>query len=118
MLLVIDVGNTNIVLGIFDGEKLVDNWRIWTERDRTSDEYGILVRNLFSSRSIWVSFRSFMRCIDGYTSGVPWNRAPGRKQRSKGLRIHARLKCSRLPYAAPAGELPRPDGQGLIGSTR
>lgn len=52
MLLVIDVGNTNIVLGIYDGERLVDNWRIWTERDRTSDEYGILVRNLFSSRSI------------------------------------------------------------------
>lgn len=52
MVLVIDVGNTNIVLGIYEGEKLVDNWRIWTERDRTSDEYGILVRNLFSSRSI------------------------------------------------------------------
>ena len=52
MLLVIDVGNTNVVLGIYEGERLVDNWRIWTERDRTSDEYGILVRNLFSSRSI------------------------------------------------------------------
>jgi type III pantothenate kinase len=52
MLLVIDVGNTNTVLGIYDGARLVDNWRIWTERDRTSDEYGILVRNLFSSRSI------------------------------------------------------------------
>ena len=52
MLLVIDVGNTNTVLGIYEGERLVDNWRIWTERDRTSDEYGILVRNLFSSRSI------------------------------------------------------------------
>lgn len=52
MLLVIDVGNTNTVLGIYDGERLVDNWRIWTERDRTSDEYGILVRNLFSFRSI------------------------------------------------------------------
>ena len=52
MLLVIDVGNTNTVLGIYDGDFLVDNWRIWTERDRTSDEYGILVRNLFSSRSI------------------------------------------------------------------
>jgi type III pantothenate kinase len=50
MLLVIDVGNTNTVLGIYDGARLVDNWRIWTERDRTSDEYGILVRNLFSSR--------------------------------------------------------------------
>ena len=52
MLLVIDVGNTNIVLGIYDGTRLVDNWRIWTERDRTSDEYGILVRNLFSSGSL------------------------------------------------------------------
>ncbi len=52
MLLVIDVGNTNTVLGIYDGESLVDNWRIWTERDRTSDEYGILMRNLFASRSI------------------------------------------------------------------
>jgi type III pantothenate kinase len=52
MLLVIDVGNTNTVVGIYQGEDLVDNWRIWTERDRTSDEYGILVRNLFSFRSI------------------------------------------------------------------
>src|SRR4030042_4285319 len=52
MLLVIDVGNTNIVLGIYEGERLVDNWRIWTERDRTSDEYGILAPNLFASRSI------------------------------------------------------------------
>jgi type III pantothenate kinase len=52
MLLVIDVGNTNTVLGIYEGPRLVDNWRIWTERDRTSDEYGILMRNLLSSRSI------------------------------------------------------------------
>jgi len=52
MLLVIDVGNTNTVLGIYDGRRLVDNWRIWTERDRTSDEYAILVRNLFSSKHI------------------------------------------------------------------
>ena len=52
MLLVIDVGNTNTVLGIYDGERLVDNWRVWTERDRTSDEYGILMRNLFASSSI------------------------------------------------------------------
>ncbi len=52
MLLAIDVGNTNTVLGIYDGDVLVDNWRVWTERDRTSDEYGILMRNLFASRSI------------------------------------------------------------------
>lgn len=52
MLLVIDVGNTNTVLGIYEGDRLVDNWRIWTERERTSDEYGILVRNLFFCRPI------------------------------------------------------------------
>lgn len=47
MLLVIDVGNTNTVLGVFDGEGLVDHWRIGTEREKTSDEWGILFRDLF-----------------------------------------------------------------------
>lgn len=47
MLLVIDVGNTNIVLGIFDGKTLVDHWRISTDRLCTTDEYGVLIRNLF-----------------------------------------------------------------------
>lgn len=48
MLLVIDVGNTNIVLGIFDGKNLLDHWRISTNRLRTTDEYGVIIRNLFS----------------------------------------------------------------------
>lgn len=57
MLLVIDIGNTNTVLGVFDGETLIHHWRIFTDRDKTSDEYGILIRNLyaashFSSREI------------------------------------------------------------------
>jgi type III pantothenate kinase len=47
MLLVIDVGNTNTVLGVYDGEVLVDHWRIGTKRDRTADEWGILFRDLF-----------------------------------------------------------------------
>ena len=47
MLLVIDVGNTNTVLGVYDGEVLVDHWRIRTEREKTSDEWGILFRDLF-----------------------------------------------------------------------
>ena len=47
MLLVIDVGNTNIVLGIFKGKELMDNWRVSTNRLRTTDEYGVLIRNLF-----------------------------------------------------------------------
>ena len=47
MLLVIDVGNTNTVLGVYDGDVLVDHWRIRTEREKTADEWGILFRDLF-----------------------------------------------------------------------
>ncbi len=52
MLLAIDVGNTNIVLGVFDGQHLAQSWRLTTLRDRTSDEVGILVTHLFEHRRI------------------------------------------------------------------
>jgi type III pantothenate kinase len=45
-LLVVDVGNTNIVLGIYLGDELVRSWRLSTARDRTADEYGILAKEL------------------------------------------------------------------------
>jgi type III pantothenate kinase len=48
MLLTIDVGNTNTVLGVFRGAELVANWRLTTARQQTVDEYGVLARNLFS----------------------------------------------------------------------
>jgi type III pantothenate kinase len=48
MLLTIDVGNTNTVLGVFRGEDLLANWRLTTARAQTVDEYGVLTRNLFS----------------------------------------------------------------------
>jgi type III pantothenate kinase len=48
MLLTIDVGNTNTVLGVFRGEQLMANWRLTTAREQTVDEYGVLTRNLFS----------------------------------------------------------------------
>ena len=47
MLLALDVGNTNIVIGVFDGDKLADSWRLVTMRERTSDELGILITDLF-----------------------------------------------------------------------
>ncbi|MCM2357919.1 MAG: type III pantothenate kinase [Geobacteraceae bacterium] len=47
MLLVIDVGNSNIVLGIYENERLVRDWRISTDKSKTTDEYGILVHDLF-----------------------------------------------------------------------
>jgi type III pantothenate kinase len=48
MLLVIDVGNSNTVLGVFDNTRLVAHWRLTTLHEQTVDEYGILARNLFS----------------------------------------------------------------------
>jgi type III pantothenate kinase len=45
-LLVIDLGNTNLVLGVYRGEELVSSWRLATARERTADEYGILARQL------------------------------------------------------------------------
>jgi type III pantothenate kinase len=47
MLLVIDVGNTNTVIGVFDGKQLAENWRIRTERNTTEDEFNVLMAALF-----------------------------------------------------------------------
>ena len=47
MLLALDVGNTNITVGVYDGATLLTRWRLRTVRDQTADEWGILLRNLF-----------------------------------------------------------------------
>ena len=52
MLLAIDVGNSNIVLGVFEGSTLVQSWRLQTVRERTSDELGLLVDGLFAHSKI------------------------------------------------------------------
>jgi type III pantothenate kinase len=48
MLLVIDVGNTNITLGLYRGEELTHHWRTATDHERTTDEYAMLLLNLFA----------------------------------------------------------------------
>ena len=48
MLLVFDIGNTNIVLGAYEGKELLQHWRISTDRQKTGDEYGMLINNLFT----------------------------------------------------------------------
>ncbi|MFU8805328.1 MAG: type III pantothenate kinase [Bradymonadaceae bacterium] len=54
MLLVIDVGNTNTVLGVYRDEELIRHWRLQTHHGRTSDEHGIMLRQLFSLGGIAV----------------------------------------------------------------
>ena len=55
MLLVIDVGNSNIVLGIYQQAKLVRDWRVSTDKSKTTDEYGILVHDLIRLTGIQFS---------------------------------------------------------------
>ncbi len=52
MLLVVDIGNTNVVLGVYDGPALKSHWRLATDAKTTSDEYGILFTNLLTSAGI------------------------------------------------------------------
>jgi type III pantothenate kinase len=52
MLLVIDVGNSNIVLGVYSDLELVRNWRLSTDKSRTSDEYAVLLHSLFDQAGL------------------------------------------------------------------
>jgi len=47
VIFVFDVGNTNIVLGVYQGEELKYHWRVETNRNRTADEYGMVIKSLF-----------------------------------------------------------------------
>lgn len=50
MLLAIDIGNTNITFGLYEGEQLVAHWRIRTIHEKMPDEYGVLLDQLFHHR--------------------------------------------------------------------
>lgn len=52
MLLVIDVGNTNIVLGLYEGEQLIHHFRVSTRRSATADEYGALLASMIERRGV------------------------------------------------------------------
>jgi len=52
MLLAFDIGNTTVAVGMFGEEKLVRSWKIKTDRDKTADEYGVVLLNLFQASKI------------------------------------------------------------------
>ena len=52
MLLVVDIGNTNTAIGIFQEKKLIEDWKIKTEKDRTSDEYVLMLLSLLNSSGL------------------------------------------------------------------
>ena len=55
MLLAFDVGNSNIVLGLFKDGKLITNWRIKTDTNKSADEYGMIVNQLFQYEGLKTS---------------------------------------------------------------
>jgi len=55
MLMVVDIGNTNIVVGVFHADELVCNWRLNSDTRRTDDEYGSVIRTLFRDSSVSLS---------------------------------------------------------------
>ncbi|OGQ48983.1 MAG: pantothenate kinase [Deltaproteobacteria bacterium RIFCSPLOWO2_02_FULL_57_26] len=55
MLLAIDIGNSNIVLGVYQKRKLLTHWRLLTQAERTADEYGVLISQLASAKGIGVA---------------------------------------------------------------
>lgn len=57
MLFVIDIGNTQTVLGVFEGGRLRQDWRISTDKTKTADEYGVLIRNICAASGF--SFDAF-----------------------------------------------------------
>lgn len=52
MLLVIDVGNSNVVAGVFENKDLLTHWRFTTDRSKTADEFGILLRSMFNYNNV------------------------------------------------------------------
>jgi len=68
VLLTIDVGNTQTVIGIFDGDELVEHWRVASVEDRTSDEWALLIGSFLEMADL-----SFSKQVTGVaiSSGVP-----------------------------------------------
>ena len=86
MLLTIDAGNTQTVVGLFDGHDLVDHWRIATVADRTSDELALMVQQFLGSH--------------GFSFALPKvdvARAPNRSERPDARSITGVAICSGVP---------------------
>jgi type III pantothenate kinase len=93
MLLAVDIGNTNIALGLFRERQLLHHWRVSTRREGTADEYGILLKNLFEIvrvplgeiKGIIVASvvpplqATFVEMVEGYLQKAPLVVGPGMK---------------------------------------
>ncbi len=61
MILTMDIGNTNVKYGVFDGDKMIASWRVSTKASRTADEYGMVLYDLLRQRG--VNFEDIDACV-------------------------------------------------------
>ena len=103
-LLAVDVGNTNTVLGLYDGERLLHHWRLTTRRDATSDEMALSVEGLLNSSKTALRPRDVI-----VASVVPSLKFPMRQAFRQRLRPGAAVRRARSqdrhadPVRGPAG---------------
>ncbi len=74
MLLAIDVGNTNVTIGVFDGDRLVHSWRLAALRERTADELGIFVTPMEEMCERYFSHTALI--VDATNAGMPVHYSP------------------------------------------
>ena len=94
MLLAVDVGNTNVKLGVYDDRQLVASWRLTTRREQTADEYGVFTHTMLRSRGLEPA-----RVTDVAISSTV---ALPRTATSSGLRNRASPCIARRPAASKA----------------
>ena len=111
MLLAIDVGNTNMVFALHDGEKLVAEWRCRTERQRTADEYYVWLRQLMDLNGIPRRGARRRRLVGGAAGRLQPARAlgpllpapPAGRSASPRCGSARRRASTRRPTSAPTG---------------
>ena len=72
MLLALDAGNTNITIGAFEEKQLIGRWRLRTISEQTADEWGILLRNLFTLSGLDLSAVDGVIISSVVPAVVPW----------------------------------------------
>lgn len=94
MILVVDIGNTNIVLGVYRGSELLHHFRLSTARGSTVDEYGVMIHNLFNMSNL--SFRD----VEGSSSPPLFRRSCRSSWRCVSNSL-ARTRCLWDPVSKP-----------------
>ena len=121
MLLAIDVGNTNVTIGVFDGDRLAHSWRLAALRERTADELGIFVKGLFEQSDVELSTVSRHRAGVGRAAADAADGGDGRallQAEAADRRRHQRRHAGALLARRRRRRRPHRQRGGRVGAVR